>query len=80
MVCLASPYKYDVIERISELVQKQADLREARFDVKYFNAYGEEPGCYEQGHEHKTHQESAERSLPKPCSHLRGCLSFSPTC
>lgn len=61
VMCLASPYKYDVIERISDLVEKNK-LSYVKLDLtSVFNAYGEEPGCYEQGHEHKTHQESAER-------------------
>ena len=61
VMCLASPYKYDVIERISDLVRKNK-LSYVKLDLtSVFNAYGEEPGCYEQGHEHKTHQESAER-------------------
>ena len=61
VMCLASPYKYDVIERISDLVEKNK-LSYVKLDLtSVFNAYGEEPGCYEQGHEHKSHQESAER-------------------
>ncbi len=61
VMCLASPYKYDVIERISDLVRINK-LSYVKLDLtSVFNAYGEEPGCYEQGHEHKTHQESAER-------------------
>ncbi len=61
VMCLASPYKYDVIERISDLVETNK-LSYVKLDLtSVFNAYGEEPGCYEQGHEHKTHQESAER-------------------
>ena len=61
VMCLASPYKYDVIERISDLVEKNK-LSYVKLDLtSVFNAYGEEPGCYEQGHEHKNHRESAER-------------------
>ncbi|MGB8479221.1 MAG: alpha-galactosidase [Acidobacteriaceae bacterium] len=60
VMCLASPYKYDVIERISDLVETNK-LSYVKLDLtSVFNAYGEEPGCYEQGHEHKTHHESAE--------------------
>jgi alpha-galactosidase len=61
VMCLASPYKYNVIERVSDLVRKN-NLSYIKLDLtSVFNAYGEEPGCYEQGHEHRTHQESAER-------------------
>jgi alpha-galactosidase len=61
VMCLASPYKYDVIERISDLVRKHK-LDYVKLDLTaVFNAYGEEPGCYESGHEHKTRQESSER-------------------
>ena len=61
VMCLASPYKYDVIERISDLVETNK-LSYVKLDLTtVFNAYGEEPGCYEQGHDHKTHHESAER-------------------
>ncbi|MES2220016.1 MAG: alpha-galactosidase [Acidobacteriota bacterium] len=61
VMCLASPYKYAVIERISNLVEKNK-LSYVKLDLtSVFNVYGEEPGCYEQGHEHKSHQESAER-------------------
>jgi alpha-galactosidase len=61
VMCLASSYKYDVIERISDMVEKNK-LSYVKLDLtSVFNAYGEEPGCYEQGHEHKTHHESSER-------------------
>jgi alpha-galactosidase len=61
VMCLASPYKYNVIERISDLVERNK-LSYVKLDLtSVFNAYGEEPGCYEQGHEHQTHHESAER-------------------
>ena len=61
VMCLASPYKYDVIERISDLVEKNK-LSYVKLDLtSVFNAYGEEPGCYEQGHEHKARHESSER-------------------
>ena len=60
-MCLASPYKYAVIERISDLVEKYK-LSYVKLDLtSVFNAYGEEPGCYESGHEHKTSHESSER-------------------
>ena len=61
VMCLASPYKYDVIERLSDLVEKNK-LSYVKLDLtSVFNAYGEEPGCYEEGHEHKTRHESSER-------------------
>jgi alpha-galactosidase len=61
VMCLGSPYKYDVIERLSDMVVKNK-LSYVKLDLtSVFNAYGEEPGCYEQGHDHKTHHESAER-------------------
>ncbi len=61
VMCLASPYKYAVIERISDLVEKYK-LSYVKLDLtSVFNAYGEEPGCYESGHEHKTSHESSER-------------------
>lgn len=61
VMCLASPYKYAVIKRISDLVEKYK-LSYVKLDLtSVFNAYGEEPGCYESGHEHKARHESSER-------------------
>jgi alpha-galactosidase len=50
VMCLASPYKYAAIERLSELVERY-QLRYIKLDLTtVFNTYGEEPGCYESGH------------------------------
>jgi len=61
VLSLASPYKYAVIDRISELV-KRYDLSYVKLDLTtVFNAYGEQPGCFEKREEYKTPQESSER-------------------
>ena len=61
VMCLASPYKYAVTERLSDLVRRYR-LSYIKLDLtSVFNTYGEEPGCFEPGHEHKTAHESSER-------------------
>ncbi|HEX5283788.1 MAG TPA: alpha-galactosidase [Bryocella sp.] len=61
VLSLASPYKYAVIDRISDLV-KRYDLSYVKLDLTtVFNAYGEQPGCFEKREEYSTPQESSER-------------------
>jgi alpha-galactosidase len=57
---MASPYKHVAAKRLNDLI--------ARYNLKYvkldlttvFNAYGESPGCYAEGHDHKTWAESLD--------------------
>jgi len=61
VMCLASPYKYQVIDRLSEVIKKYS-LDYVKLDLTtVFNTYGEEPGCFEQGHEHLAKRESSQR-------------------
>lgn len=60
VMCLASPYKYAVLQRVSAAVEKY-QLNYIKLDLTtVFNTYGEEPGCYETGHDHKSSRESME--------------------
>jgi len=60
VMCMASPYKQVAAKRLNELI--------ARYNLKYvkldlttvFNAYGESPGCYAEGHDHRTWAESLD--------------------
>lgn len=61
VMCLASPYKQAAVDTIAEAVRKY-DLSYVKLDLTtVFNAYGEEPGCYETGHEHASAAESNVR-------------------
>jgi alpha-galactosidase len=61
VMCLATPYKEVAAKRLSELIDRY-HLKYVKVDLTtVFNAYGESPGCYAQGHEHKTWAESLER-------------------
>lgn len=52
VMCLASSYKDAAAQRISELIGRYR-LGYVKLDLTtVFNAYGESPGCYAQGHEH----------------------------
>ena len=49
---LASPYRNDALERLSDLVRQNA-LSYLKLDLTTaFNTYGEQPGCYGPGGEH----------------------------
>ncbi len=60
VMCMASPYRQVAAKRLNELI--------ARYNLKYvkldlttvFNAYGESPGCYAEGHDHRTWAESLD--------------------
>jgi alpha-galactosidase len=57
-MCLASPYRDWAAKRISELI-KRHNLGYVKIDLTtVFNAYGEAPGCYAQGHYHRTWAET----------------------
>jgi alpha-galactosidase len=61
VMCLASPYKRLALDRIRQAV-RQYDLDYVKLDLTtVFNTYGEEPGCYESGHEHASAAESTVR-------------------
>lgn len=61
VMCLASPYRDDAARRLSELVT-EFNLKYVKIDLTtVFNAYGEAPGCWAQGHYHHDWAESLER-------------------
>lgn len=61
VMCLATPYREVAAKRINELIGRY-HLKYVKLDLTtVFNAYGESPGCYAQGHDHNTWAESLER-------------------
>jgi alpha-galactosidase len=61
VMCLATPYRDVAASRISELIGRY-NLRYVKIDLTtVFNAYGESPGCYAQGHDHHSWAESIGR-------------------
>jgi alpha-galactosidase len=58
VMCLASAYRDWAARRINELISRH-NLRYVKIDLTtVFNAYGEAPGCYAQGHYHRNWAES----------------------
>jgi alpha-galactosidase len=61
VMCLATDYRDAAAKRISELIGRY-HLAYVKMDLTtVFNAYGESPGCYAQGHFHLTWAESLVR-------------------
>jgi len=61
VMCLATPYREVAARRISDLIGRY-HLKYVKVDLTtVFNAYGESPGCYAQGHDHHTWAESLDR-------------------
>ena len=61
VMCLASPYKQAALDRVGHAIQEY-NLDYVKLDLTtVFNTYGEEPGCYETGHEHASSAESTVR-------------------
>ena len=61
VMCLATPYREVAAKRISDLIGRY-HLAYVKVDLTtVFNAYGESPGCYAEGHDHKSWAESLER-------------------
>ncbi|MGO8790776.1 MAG: alpha-galactosidase [Terriglobia bacterium] len=61
VMCLATPYRDVAAKRISELIGRY-HLAYVKVDLTtVFNAYGESPGCYAQGHDHSSWAESLGR-------------------
>ncbi len=61
VMCLATPYREVAAKRISGLIGRY-HLAYVKVDLTtVFNAYGESPGCYAQGHDHGSWAESLER-------------------
>jgi alpha-galactosidase len=61
VMCLATPYREVAAKRISELIGRY-HLAYVKVDLTtVFNAYGESPGCYAQGHDHHSWAESLIR-------------------
>jgi alpha-galactosidase len=60
VMCMASPYREVAARRISDLISRY-HLGYVKIDLTtVFNAYGEAPGCYAQGHSHHNWAESLE--------------------
>jgi alpha-galactosidase len=60
VMCMASPYREVAARRISDLISRY-HLAYVKMDLTtVFNAYGEAPGCYAQGHYHQGWAESLE--------------------
>jgi alpha-galactosidase len=58
VMCLATPYREAAAKRISELISRY-HLAYVKVDLTtVFNAYGESPGCYAEGHDHRSWAES----------------------
>jgi alpha-galactosidase len=61
VMCLATPYREVAARRISDLIGRY-HLKYVKLDLTtVFNAYGESPGCYAQGHDHHSWAESLDR-------------------
>jgi len=61
VMCLATPYREAAARRISDLIGRY-HLKYVKVDLTtVFNAYGESPGCYAQGHDHRSWAESLDR-------------------
>ena len=61
VMCLASDYKRAALERISTAIEMYR-LDYVKLDLTtVFNTYGEQPGCFETGHEHQSSAESSVR-------------------
>jgi alpha-galactosidase len=61
VMCLATAYREVAAKRISALIGRY-HLAYVKVDLTtVFNAYGESPGCYAQGHDHSSWAESLER-------------------
>lgn len=61
VMCMATPYRDYAARRLNELIA-QYHLKYVKIDLTtVFNTYGEAPGCYAQGHDHRTWAESLER-------------------
>lgn len=61
VMCLATPYREVAAKRISELIGRY-HLAYVKVDLTtVFNAYGEAPGCYAEGHDHSSWAESLGR-------------------
>lgn len=61
VMCLATPYREVAAKRISELIGRY-HLGYVKVDLTtVFNAYGESPGCYAEGHDHRSWAESLQR-------------------
>jgi len=60
VMCMASPYREAAARRISDLISRY-HLGYVKIDLTtVFNAYGEAPGCYAEGHYHRNWAESLE--------------------
>jgi alpha-galactosidase len=61
VMCLATAYREVAAKRISDLIGRYR-LAYVKVDLTtVFNAYGESPGCYAEGHDHPSWAESLER-------------------
>ena len=61
VMCLATPFRDSAADRINEAIG-QFHLAYVKLDLTtIFNAYGEAPGCWAKGHDHKDWAESLNR-------------------
>jgi alpha-galactosidase len=61
VMCLATPFRDSAADRINQAIE-QFHLAYVKLDLTtIFNAYGEAPGCWAKGHDHKDWAESLNR-------------------
>jgi alpha-galactosidase len=61
VMCMASPFRHTAAARINDAIERYR-LAYAKLDLTtIFNAYGEAPGCWAQGHDHGDWAESLVR-------------------
>jgi len=71
VMCLASPFRDAAAERVSQAID-EFHLAYVKLDLTtIFNAYGEAPGCWAKGHDHKDWAESLNR-IYEGISYLTG--------
>ena len=61
LMCLGSGYRDAALERLDQLITRYHPAYIKVDLTTVFNAYGEEPGCYAQGHQHHDWAESLTR-------------------
>lgn len=61
VMCLSTPFRDSAADRINQAID-QFHLAYVKLDLTtIFNAYGEAPGCWAKGHDHKNWSESLDR-------------------
>jgi alpha-galactosidase len=71
VMCLASPFRDSAADRIIDLIDRY-HLAYVKLDLTtIFNAYGEAPGCWAKGHDHRGWAESLNR-IYEGIAHVTG--------